>query len=88
MLKKVGHLACRKTFRSSVGYGITVSDYKRRKLSSRDDEKDDFQNHWYFVRKCVVFFLIPVKSPILRIQKIYCFSNLLRYEDNMSTEMC
>ena len=42
MLKRLGNCACRKTLRSSVGYGPTLSDKKRRNLSARDDEKDDF----------------------------------------------
>ena len=41
--KRVGNFARRKTLRSSVGYGLTLSDHKRRKPSPRDDEKDDFQ---------------------------------------------
>ena len=48
VLKRVGKFDCRKTFKSSVGYGLTLSDYKRHMLSPRDDEKDYFQNHWYF----------------------------------------
>ena len=52
-IKRIANFACRKTLRSSVGYGLTLSDHKRCKLSRRDDEKDDFQNFWYFFRKCV-----------------------------------
>ena len=51
--KRVGNFACRKTLRTSVGYGLILSDHKRRKLS-RDIDNDDFQNHSViFFRKCV-----------------------------------
>ena len=43
--KRVENFSCRRTLRSAVDYGLTLSDRKRRKLSPRDDEKDDFQNH-------------------------------------------
>ena len=45
MLKRVSNFACRKTVRGSVGYVLTLGDYKRHKLSPRTDYKDDFQNH-------------------------------------------
>ena len=44
VLKRVGNFACRKTLRSSVGHGLTLRDKKRRNLSPRDNEKDDFRN--------------------------------------------
>ena len=50
--KTIGNFACRNTLRRSVGYGFTLSVHKRQKLSPRDDEKDGFQNQWYFFRKC------------------------------------
>ena len=37
-------LAERPFKRSSVGYGLSLSDHKRHKPSPRDDEKEDFQN--------------------------------------------
>ena len=41
-----GKFACRKTLRSSGVYELTLRGHKMRKLSPRDDEKDDCQNHW------------------------------------------
>ena len=86
VLKTVGNFAGRNTLRSSVEYGLTLSDHKRRNLSQ-----------WWWKRrvsKSLVFFQemrlfkIPVNHPFCKYQKIYCFSNLLYHEDHMSTEMC
>ena len=46
VFKNVGNLNCRKTFRRSVRYRLYLTGLKKHMLSPRDDETDDFQNHW------------------------------------------
>ena len=72
MLKKGWKFCLQKAFKEFSRIGLTLSDHKRRKVSHRDDEKDDFQNQFFLLQKMRLL-KIPVKAPILQISEDLLF---------------